>query len=149
MSHRTFRDFIAVAEQQGLLRRVQQTVDASWEPGCLIKWAFQALSDEERFGLLFENVEGSSIPLLINAYGSEKRMATALGVADIEEIAGEIERLRHGAAGDHEAPHPINIGLLTIQKIDRSARPVHLLNVDVALVITVPGRTGICIPYTL
>ena len=51
MSYRDFRDFIAVAEQQGLLRRVHQTVDPSWEPGCLIKWAFQALTDEERFGL--------------------------------------------------------------------------------------------------
>ena len=44
MSHRDFREFIAASEQQGLLRRVRQTVDCSWEPGCLAKWAFQALS---------------------------------------------------------------------------------------------------------
>ena len=81
MSYRDFRDFIAVAEQQGLLRRVQQTVDPSWEPGCLIKWAFQALSDKERFGLLFENVKGSELSLCTGVLGASRRTyALALGV---------------------------------------------------------------------
>src|SRR3989338_6727774 len=43
--------------------------------------------------LLFENVVGKNIPVLINAFGSLKRMAMALGAADIEEIAREIDRL--------------------------------------------------------
>ena len=81
MSYRDFRDFIAVAEQQGLLRRVQQTVDPSWEPGCFIKWAFQALSDEERFGLLFENVKGSELPLCTGVLGASRQTyALALDV---------------------------------------------------------------------
>ncbi|MAF46985.1 MAG: UbiD family decarboxylase [Rhodospirillales bacterium] len=81
MSNRNFRDFIAVAEQQGLLRRVQQTIDPSWEPACMIKWAFQALSDEERFGLLFENVEGSEFSLCTGALGTNRQTyALALGV---------------------------------------------------------------------
>ena len=81
MSNRTFRDFVAVAEQQGLLRRVQQSVDPSWEPACLIKWAFQALSDEERFGLLFDNVEGSEFLLCTGALGASRQTyALALDV---------------------------------------------------------------------
>ena len=59
--HRDFREFLAVAEQRGRLRRVRETVDRTWEPGCLIKWMFQALPDDQRFGLMFENVEGSEI----------------------------------------------------------------------------------------
>ncbi len=43
--------------------------------------------------LLFENVVGKNIPVLINAFGSTKRMALALGVKDIEEIAAEIAKL--------------------------------------------------------
>ena len=43
--------------------------------------------------LLFEKCKGSSFPLLINAYGSWKRMAMALGVNDVEEIARELEGL--------------------------------------------------------
>ena len=43
--------------------------------------------------LLFENVVDKSMPLLINAFGSMRRMALALGVDDVEEIAAEITRL--------------------------------------------------------
>ena len=42
--------------------------------------------------LLFENVEGSSMPVLINAFGSAHRMNLALGVDNLEDIAHEIER---------------------------------------------------------
>ncbi|MBI1925980.1 UbiD family decarboxylase, partial [Candidatus Poribacteria bacterium] len=43
--------------------------------------------------LLFENVEGSKMPLLINAFGSYRRMAMALCVNDLNEIADEIEKM--------------------------------------------------------
>ena len=79
---RSFRDFIAVAEQQGLLRRVTQAVDVSWEPACLAKWAFQALPDKDRFGLLFDNVKGSDLALCTGALGAS-RQAYALAL-DVE-----------------------------------------------------------------
>lgn len=86
MSYRDFRDFIAVAEQQGLLRRVRNQVDRSWEPACLAKWAFQALPDDERFGLLFDDVAGSEFALATGVLGaSTHAYALALGVAR-EEI---------------------------------------------------------------
>lgn len=43
--------------------------------------------------LLFENVEGSSYPLVINLFGTRERMALALGVSDPEEIGDRIEDL--------------------------------------------------------
>ena len=42
---------------------------------------------------LFENVKGYSMPVLINAFGSYERMAMALNVKNVDEIAQEIERL--------------------------------------------------------
>ncbi len=48
--------------------------------------------------LLFENVKGSRFPLLINAYGSRRRMSRALGVDDLEEHAKAIEELVHTRA---------------------------------------------------
>ena len=47
MTCRDFREFIAISEQQGLLRRVRQTVDRSWEPALLAKWAFEAVPHAE------------------------------------------------------------------------------------------------------
>ena len=85
MSYRTFRDFASVAEQQGLIRRVTKPVDPSWEPASMVKWAFQALSDEDRFGILFENVEGANLPLCSGALGaSRKAYALALGIEPAE-----------------------------------------------------------------
>ncbi len=81
MSHRSFRDFLAVSEQQGLLRRVRKSVDKTWEPAAMAKWAFQALPNDERFGLLFDDVEGSDFPLVIGALGaSTHSYALGLGV---------------------------------------------------------------------
>jgi 2,5-furandicarboxylate decarboxylase 1 len=86
MSHRDFREFLAASEQQGLVRRVKQTVDRTWEPGCLVKWTFQGLSNEDRFGLLFEDVEGSEFRLATGAMGASRySYALALGV-EPEEI---------------------------------------------------------------
>ena len=81
MPYQDFREYIAAAEQAGRLRRVKDAVDRSWEPGCLIKWMFQALPEEERFGLLFENVQDSKFPLVTGALGASKQAyALALGV---------------------------------------------------------------------
>ena len=81
MAHREFREFLAVAEQRGLLQRVQKTVDRNWEPGCLIKWVFQALPEEKRFGIMFDDVDGSEFPLVTGVFGaSTEAYALALGV---------------------------------------------------------------------
>jgi len=86
MAIRDFRDFIAVSEQQGLLRRVRKSIDPSWEAACLAKWAFQGLPNDQRFGLLFEDVEGSDFSLATGVLGaSAQTYALALGVAP-EEI---------------------------------------------------------------
>ena len=45
--------------------------------------------------LLFNRPVGSEIPLLINAFGSERRMAAALGVDRLDAIAERIHELLH------------------------------------------------------
>ncbi len=81
MTHRTMRDFLSALEKKGLLRRIARPVDRMWEPAALVKWMFQALPDEKRFGMVFEKVTGSDIPLVTSALGaSTAAYATALGV---------------------------------------------------------------------
>ena len=45
------------------MRRVAKAVDPGWEPAAMAKLAFQARSDDDGFGLLFENVTGSEFRL--------------------------------------------------------------------------------------
>jgi UbiD family decarboxylase len=64
------RDYVATLEQHDLLRRVTKHVDRDWEVACLAKWMYQALPVERRFGLLFQNVNGSDIPIVTAALGA-------------------------------------------------------------------------------
>src|SRR5438046_1530164 len=52
--------------------------------------------------LLFENT-GTDFPVLMNAYGSERRMCLALGVQQLDDVARDIEHLFQLLAGPKES----------------------------------------------
>ncbi len=89
MAYQGLGDFISALERAGELKRIVKPVSAELE----ITEITDRVSKAGGPALLFEKVEGHSAPLLINAFGSSKRMAMALGVEDIEEIGREIEEL--------------------------------------------------------
>ncbi len=86
MAYQDLQEFIQVLEKNGELLRIKTEVDPELE--------ITEITDRvsKMFGpaLLFENVKGSDLPVLINAYGSKKRMALSLGVDNLEDIADEI-----------------------------------------------------------
>ena len=90
MHYSSLRKFIERLEIENELIRIQEKVSPILE----IAEITDRISKQPDGGkaLLFENVEGSSIPVLINAFGSKKRMNMALGVYDVEEIAKRIEQ---------------------------------------------------------
>ncbi|MBM3860977.1 MAG: menaquinone biosynthesis decarboxylase [Verrucomicrobia bacterium] len=91
MAYESQREFVATLEAAGELKRVSVEVDPVLE---ITEFADREMkSPGGGKALLFEKCKGSNFPLLINAYGSTKRMAMALGVGDIEEIARELESL--------------------------------------------------------
>jgi UbiD family decarboxylase len=95
MPYRDMRDYLAVLEQQDMLRRVTRKLDRSWEIACLAKWMYQALPVERRFGLFCQNVAGSAIPVVTAAIGaSPHSVALALQCAVDEINAKVVEGLR-------------------------------------------------------
>ncbi|SHG89923.1 3-octaprenyl-4hydroxybenzoate decarboxylase [Thermosyntropha lipolytica DSM 11003] len=86
MAYQDLREFIKCLEREGELKRIKVPVDPELE----ITEITDRVSKAHGPALLFENVKGSRMPVLINAFGSRKRMAMALGVRDLEEIAEEI-----------------------------------------------------------
>lgn len=83
------RAFVEKLEREGELVRVRAEVDPYLEIAEIADRTMKAGGP----ALLFENVLGSRFPLLINAYGSRRRMSRALGVQDLEEHARAIEEL--------------------------------------------------------
>ena len=92
MAYRDLREFIDELETRGLLRRITEEVDAHLEI-TEITDRVSKMSGKDNVALLFENVKNSSMPLLINAFGSMERMALALGVAKLDDIADEIREI--------------------------------------------------------
>jgi len=89
MPYYSLADFVQVLERKGELKRITHPVRAELE----ITEIADRVMKSGGPALLFENVVGKQVPVLINAFGSAERMALALGVADIEEIAREIQKL--------------------------------------------------------
>jgi len=90
MAYRNQQEFITALEKEGELVRIKTYVDPKLE----IAEITDRISKSGNGGkaLLFENT-GYDFPVLMNAYGSEKRMCMALGVEHLNDVAKEIEGL--------------------------------------------------------
>jgi 4-hydroxy-3-polyprenylbenzoate decarboxylase len=86
MAYKDLHEFVLNLEQRGLLKRISAEVDPDLE----ITEITDRISKAGGPALLFENVKGSAMPVLINAFGSIKRMELSLGVNRLDDIAGEI-----------------------------------------------------------
>lgn len=92
MAYKDLREFVAELEKRDWLKRITTPVSCDLE----ITEITDRVSKREGAGnvaLLFENVIGYDIPVLINAFGSMERMALALGVSTIEDVADEIRTM--------------------------------------------------------
>src|SRR5580704_11325979 len=89
MAYDSLAAFLEDLESIGELRRIKTPVDPVLEIAEITDRVSKAYGP----ALLFENVKGSRFPLAINVLGSERRMARALGVKDLEEIAARIAEL--------------------------------------------------------
>jgi 4-hydroxy-3-polyprenylbenzoate decarboxylase len=92
MAYKNQQHFIDVLEAAGELVRIKTYVNPHLE----ISEITDRISKTPGGGkaLLFENT-GYDFPVLMNAYGSERRMCLALGVEQLDDVAKEIENLFH------------------------------------------------------
>ncbi len=86
MAYKDLQEFIQVLDQAGELKRISTEVDSELE----ISEITDRVSKAYGPALLFEKVKDSELPVLINAFGSVKRMAMSLQVEELDDLAGEI-----------------------------------------------------------
>jgi 4-hydroxy-3-polyprenylbenzoate decarboxylase len=86
MAYSDLRDFLQALDSAGELKRISVEVDPHLE---ITEFADRSV---KRGGpaLLFENPRGSSIPVLINAFASMRRMEIALEVDSVQQVADRI-----------------------------------------------------------
>ncbi len=84
-------DFTAFLEKQGQLARITASVDPALEIAEITDRICKA--ERGNVALLFENVAGSKIPVLMNAFGTERRMCWALGVDRLDDLGDRVAKL--------------------------------------------------------
>jgi len=89
MAYRDLREFISRLDKEKELVRIKAEVSKDLE----ITEITDRVSKNGGQALLFENVRGYEFPLLINAFGSFRRMAMALEVENIDEVASRIKNM--------------------------------------------------------
>lgn len=91
MGYNDLRAFIEELDRHGELIRIDARVSADLEIAEITDRVSKA-TDGSNKALLFTNVEGYDMPVLINAFGSMKRICLALETESLDDIA---DRIRH------------------------------------------------------
>jgi 4-hydroxy-3-polyprenylbenzoate decarboxylase len=90
MAFNNLNEFIALLESKGELIRIKEFVNPVLEIAEITDRVSKSMGGGK--ALLFEN-NGTKFPLLINAFGSEKRIEMALGTDNLDKIGSELEEL--------------------------------------------------------
>src|SRR2546430_10041963 len=86
MPTRDLREWIALLEREGELVRVSAEVDPHLEVTEIVDRTVRAGGP----ALLFEHPRDAQHALLINQFGTERRMCLAFGVASLDDVAGRL-----------------------------------------------------------
>src|SRR5438034_4812130 len=86
MPMQDLREWISLLEREGELVRVAAEVDPDLE----ITEIGDRTVKSGGPALLFENPKGAEHPLLINQFGTERRMCLAFGVDSLDDVAAKV-----------------------------------------------------------
>lgn len=89
--YRNTQHWVKTLEDAGELVRIKEYVNPHLEIPEITDRVSKVSADRNK-ALLFENT-GTKFPLLINSFGTEKRMAMALGVKNLDDVGKQIEGL--------------------------------------------------------
>ncbi|HLE43386.1 MAG TPA: menaquinone biosynthesis decarboxylase [Methylomirabilota bacterium] len=92
MAFQDLREFLDLLDKRGQLRRIVAPVTRELEIAEIADRVVKGPPDRNH-ALLFERVEGFSMPVLINAFGTAERMAWALGVERLDELGEKVAQL--------------------------------------------------------
>ena len=89
MAYRDLREFLARLEKSGQLKRIPVPVNQDLEITEIADRVMKS-APEKNLALLFENVRGNAMPVVINFFGSEQRMAWALNVERLDDLNAKL-----------------------------------------------------------
>ena len=95
MAYNDLREWVAALEHAGELKRIKTEVDPILEIAEITDRVSKSRDQNGNTGgpaLLFENPKGADMPVLINQFGSERRMRMALELDSLDQVADRIRQ---------------------------------------------------------
>jgi len=92
MAYRNLDEFLIRLEQAGELIHIEDPVSTDMEIARLTACMTEKPATENK-ALWFDSVIGSDFPVVTNLFGTETRMAWALGLDTVEEIEQRVREL--------------------------------------------------------
>ena len=92
MAYKDLRAFCKLLERKKHLLRVPHSISAELEISQITDRMCKGPLAENK-ALLFENVRGSGMPVLINLFGHPERMAWALGLDSLDQLHDDLADL--------------------------------------------------------
>ena len=88
MPYADLREFMAKLEASGKLHRITRPVDKDWEIAAVSRVAFQSIPEARRPALLFENVKGFDVPVVLGVNGASR----SIYCLSLECEIGDVQR---------------------------------------------------------
>ncbi len=91
MAFKDLHEFVGFLEKKGELKRIKVPVSPALEIAEITDRVCKAKGGN--VALLFERPEGSSIPVLINTFGTEQRTCWALGIDRMDDLGDRVSKM--------------------------------------------------------
>jgi UbiD family decarboxylase len=88
MPYADLREFLTKLEAAGKLHRITQQVDKDWEIAAVSRIAFQSIPEPKRPALMFENVKGFDVPVVLGVNGASR----SIYCLSLECELGEVQK---------------------------------------------------------
>ena len=125
------QSFLSHLDAAGRLNKVQPEVDKDWEIACVARLALESMREPDSPAILFENVKGHDIPVVVNLFHPRAAYAAALGV-DPDDT------LEHWAAALQRPQPTVPIKSGPVQEVVKTDDAADLLSLPVP--VWTPGR---------
>ena len=80
---KSLRDFLDLLDKDGELAHIKKKVQRNWEISAVIRQVL-GFPSAKRPALMFENVDGFSMPVVVGLFTNRRRYAKALGIKEAD-----------------------------------------------------------------
>ncbi len=92
MAYADLREYLAALERAGKLHRIAREVDKNWEVAAVARRVFQHIPPERRPALLFERVQGHTVPIACGLLGASRQVYALALETTVEGIGARWEQ---------------------------------------------------------